>query len=70
MAVRNLSTQFLDIWAKLTTLQKVAIGAASVAVVAAVTVLLIWAYKPLYTDMTKDVVQAVSNQLRQQAGPV
>ena len=29
MAVRNLSTQFLDIWAKLTTLQKVAIGAAS-----------------------------------------
>ena len=41
MAVRNLSTQFLDIWAKLTTLQKVAIGAASVAVIAAVTVLLL-----------------------------
>ena len=73
MAVRNLSTQFLDIWAKLTTLQKVAIGAASVAVIAAVTVLLIWAnkpaYKPLYTDMTQEDVQAVSNQLRQQTVP-
>ena len=73
MAVRNLSTQFLDIWAKLTTLQKVAIGAASVAVIAAVTVLLIWAnkpaYKPLYTDMTQEDVQAVSNKLRQQTVP-
>ena len=73
MAVRNLSTQFLDIWAKLTTLQKVAIGAASVAVIAAVTVLLIWAnkpaYKPLYTEMTGEDVQAVSDQLRQQSVP-
>ncbi len=73
MAVRNLSTQFLDIWAKLTTLQKVAIGAASVEVIAAVTVLLIWAnkpaYKPLYTDMTQEDVQAVSNKLRQQTVP-
>lgn len=73
MAVRNLSTQFLDIWAKLTTLQKVAIGAATVAVIAAVTVLLIWAnkpaYKPLYTDMTQEDVQSVTNQLRQQSVP-
>lgn len=73
MAVRNLSTQFLDIWAKLTTLQKAAIGAATVAVIAAVTVLLLWAnkpaYKPLYTDMTQEDVQAVSNQLRQGSVP-
>ena len=73
MAVRNLSTQFLDIWAKLTTLQKAAIGAATVAVIAAVTVLLIWAnkpaYKPLYTDMTQEDVQAVSNELRKGTVP-
>ena len=73
MAVRNLSTQFLDIWAKLTTLQKAAIGAATVAVIAAVTVLLIWAnkpaYKPLYTEMTQEDVQAVSNELRKGTVP-
>lgn len=73
MAVRDLSTQFLDIWSKLTSLQRVAIGAATVAVIAAVTALLLWAnkplYKPLYTDMTETDVKAVSEQLSNKSVP-
>lgn len=73
MAVRDLSTQFLDIWSKLTSLQKVAIGAATVAVISAVTALLLWAnkpvYKPLYTEMTEADVKAVSDKLSQKSVP-
>ncbi|MDE7169940.1 MAG: flagellar M-ring protein FliF [Mucispirillum sp.] len=73
MAVRKLSTQFLDIWAKLTSLQRVSIIAATVAVIASVTVLLVWAnkpaYKTLYTDMAQDDIQQVSDQLRKDSVP-
>lgn len=73
MAVRDLSTQFLDIWSKLTSLQKVAIGAATVAVISAITALLLWAnkpvYKPLYTEMTEADVKAVSDKLSQKSVP-
>lgn len=71
MALRDLSTQFLDIWQKLSTLQKVSIGAASVAVVAAVTVLLLWAnkpvYSPLYENLTQEDIQAMSDELSNSA---
>ena len=67
MALKDLSTQFLDIWQKLSTLQKVSIGAATVAVIAAVTVLLLWAnkpvYSPLYENLSKEDIQAMSVEL-------
>lgn len=69
MTFKNITGQFLDVWAKLTLLQRVSIIAATVAVVIAVTVLVIWsnrpAYQTLYADMSKEDLEEVSGNLRQ-----
>lgn len=69
MTFKNITGQFLDVWAKLTTLQRVSIIAATVAVVIAVTVLVIWsnrpAYQTLYADMSTEDLEEVSGNLRQ-----
>ncbi|MBQ3034024.1 MAG: flagellar M-ring protein FliF, partial [Deferribacterales bacterium] len=71
MTFRNISGQFLDIWAKLTMLQRVSIGAATVAVFAAIAVLIIWAnrpaYKTLYADMAEEDLREVSENLKQKS---
>ena len=69
MNLKNISGQFLDVWAKLTLLQRVSIGAAAVAVLLAVTVLVVWSNKPvyqtLYADMTKEDIDEIAGNLRQ-----
>lgn len=69
MNFKNISGQFLDVWAKLTLLQRVSIIAATVAVVVAVTVLVLWANKPayqtLYADMSDEDLEAVTLNLKQ-----
>lgn len=69
MNFKNISGQFLDVWAKLTLLQRVSIIAATVAVVVAVTVLVLWANKPayqtLYADMSDEDLEAVTVNLKQ-----
>lgn len=71
MTFRNISGQFLDIWAKLTMLQRVSICAATVAVFAAIAVLIIWAnrpaYKTLYADMAEEDLREVSENLKQKS---
>lgn len=69
MTLTNITGQFLDVWAKLTILQRVSIIAATVAVVVAVTVLVVWSNKPayqtLYADMTKGDIEEISGNLQQ-----
>lgn len=71
MTFRNISGQFLDVWAKLTLLQRVSICAAAVAVAASIVVLVVWAnrpvYKTLYADMAEDDLKEVSENLRQKS---
>lgn len=71
MTLRNISGQFLDIWAKLTMLQRVSICAATVAVFASIAVLVVWAnkpvYKTLYADMAEEDLKEVSENLRQKS---
>lgn len=71
MTFRNISGQFLDVWAKLTLLQRVSICAAAVAVAASIVVLVVWAnrpvYKTLYADMAEDDLKEISENLRQKS---
>lgn len=67
MAERTITTQFFEIWAKLSALQRVSIIAATVAVFSSIIVLVIWANKPayrtLYTDMTDEDVKQITDSL-------
>ncbi len=71
MTFRKISGQFLDIWAKLTMLQRVSIAAATVAVFSAIAVLVVWAnrpaYKTLYADMPAEDIKEVSASLKEKA---
>ncbi len=68
MAVRSLTTQFMDVWSRLTMLQRVSIVAATVAVFSSIVVLIIWANKPayrtLYADMAETDVKEITDSLQ------
>ncbi len=67
MALRGVLNQFLDTFKRFTTLQKVSLLAAAVAVFSAVVVLVVWAnkpiYKTLYADMREQDVKDISSAL-------
>ncbi len=63
MTPRTLTAQFMDVWAKLTMLQRVSIVAATVAVLSSVVVLIIWANKPAYRTLYSDMAEADVKQI-------
>jgi len=67
MALRDFTDQFQDLWAKLSLLQKVAIGAATLTTIISSTMLIVWAntpsYKTLYNNMTEEDLEDVTEYL-------